>query len=119
MGHPVSVQGVDDTHVNKMNTGPALARGPQQPSNFWEFLRSWGGKWMWDKVEDSQTTKHNLSWLIQGMEMNSLIWVTDGSYDRKRTPVISRVGWIIFCTTGKHLVSGRLVLGKVTIGKLV
>ncbi len=105
MGHPVSVQGVDDMHVNKMNSGPALARGPQQPSNFWEFLRSLGGKWMWNRVKDSQAMKHDLSWLIQGMETNSLIWVTDGSYDRKRAPVISGVGWIIFCqTTGKHLV---------------
>jgi hypothetical protein len=105
MSHPVSGRGVDDTHINKMNTGPALARGPQQPSNFWEFLRSWGGKWMWDVVKDSQATKHDLSWLIQGMETNSLIWVTDGSYERKRDPVISGVGWIIFCqTTGKGLV---------------
>ncbi len=105
VGHPVSVQGVDDTQVNKMNTGPALARGPQQPSNFWEFSRSWGGEWMWDGVKDSQATKLDLSWLIQGMEMNSLIWVTDSSCDRKCTPVIGRVGWIIFCqTTGKHLV---------------
>ncbi len=60
---------------------------------------------MWEGVEDSQATKHDLSWLIQGMETNSLIWVTDGSYDRKRASVISSVGWIIFCqTTGKHLV---------------
>ncbi len=87
-----------------MNTGPALARGPQQPS-IWEFLRSWGGKWMWDGVKDSQATKHDLSWLIQGMVTNSLFWVTDGSYDRKGAPVTSGVRWIIFCqTTGKHLV---------------
>ncbi len=60
---------------------------------------------MWDVVKDSQATKHDLSWLIQGMETNSLIWVTDGSYERKRDPVISGVGWIIFCqTTGKGLV---------------
>ena len=60
---------------------------------------------MWDRVKDSQATKHDLSWLIQGMETNSLIWETDGLYDRKRAPVISGVGWIIFCqTTGKHLV---------------
>ena len=39
------------------------------------------------------------------MKMGSLLWVTDGSYDRKRAAVISGVGWIIFCqTTGKHLV---------------
>jgi hypothetical protein len=60
---------------------------------------------MWDRVKDSQATKHDPSWLIQGMETNSLIWVTDGSYDRKRAPVISGVGWIIFCQmTGKRLV---------------
>jgi hypothetical protein len=105
IGLPVSVRGIDDTHVNRMSTGPSLARGPQQPSDFWDFLRSWGGKWMWEGVKDSQPTKHDLSWLIQGMEINSLIWVTDGSYDRKRAPAISGVGWIIFCqTSGKRLV---------------
>jgi hypothetical protein len=61
---------------------------------------------MWEGVKDSQATKHDLSWLIHGMETNSLIWVTDGSYDRKRrASVISGAGWIIFCqTTGKPLV---------------
>ncbi len=60
---------------------------------------------MWEGIEDGQATKHNLSWLIQGMESNTLLWVTDGSYDRKHAPVFSRVGWIIFCqTTGKRLV---------------
>jgi hypothetical protein len=84
IGLPVSVRGLDDTHVNRMSTGPPLARGPQQPSDFWDFLRSWwGGEWMWEGVEDSQPTKNGLSWLKQGMEINSLIWVTDGSYDRK------------------------------------
>jgi hypothetical protein len=111
IGHPVSVQGVDDMHINKMNISPALARGPQQHSNYWEFLRSWGGKWVWDVVKDSQATEHNLSWLIQGMGANSLIWVTDGTYDRKHAPVISRGGWIIFCqTTGKRLVQACIEL---------
>ena len=44
-----------------MNMGPPLSRGPQQPSNFWEFLRSWGGEWMWDGIKDSQDTKQDLS----------------------------------------------------------
>ncbi len=88
-----------------MSTGTPLARGPQQPSVFWEFLGSWGGEWMWEGVKDSQATKHDLLWLVHGMETNSLIWVADGSYDRKRASVISGVGWIIFCqTTGKRLV---------------
>ncbi len=59
---PVSVHGLDDMHVNRMSTGPPLARGPQQPSDFWDFLRSWGGEWMWEGVKDSQPTKHDLSW---------------------------------------------------------
>jgi hypothetical protein len=96
-GLPVSVRGLDDTHVNRTSTGPPMACGPQQPSDFWDFLRSWGGEWMWEGVDDCQPTKYDLSWLIQGIEMNSLIWVTDGSYDRKCAPTISRVGWIIFC----------------------
>ncbi len=59
----------------------------------------------WPDHEDGQITKHDLLWLIQGMTSGSLIWVTDGSYDRKRAPVISGVGWIILCThTGKRLV---------------
>ncbi len=39
IGKPVSVQGSDETHVYNLNIGPILARGPQQPSNFWEYLR--------------------------------------------------------------------------------
>jgi hypothetical protein len=106
MAQPVSVQGSHKTHSNKLNIGPTLARGPQQPSDFWDFLRTWGGEWMWEGIEDGQATKHNLSWLVQGMESNTLLWVTDSSYDRKRTPtVLSGGGWIIFCqTTSKRLV---------------
>ena len=48
---------------------------------------------MWEEVKNSQATKHDLFWLIHGMEMNSFLWVTDGSYDGKRASVISGVGW--------------------------
>jgi len=47
---------------------------------------------MWEGIEDGQATKSDLSWLVQGMKLDSLLWVTDGSYDRKRAPVLSRVG---------------------------
>ncbi len=105
IGEPVSVQGSDDTHVYKLNVGPPLARGPQQPSDFWVYIKNWGGEWMWEGIEDSQATKSDLSWLIQGMRSHSLLWVTDGSYDRKRAPTLSGVGWIIFCQhSGKRLV---------------
>jgi hypothetical protein len=64
MGQLVSVQGSDKTHINQLNIGPTLARGPQQLSNFWNFLRTWGGEWMWEGIEDGQATKHGLSWLV-------------------------------------------------------
>jgi hypothetical protein len=49
------------------------------------------------RPEPAQQTKHNLTWLVEGMKSNTLIWVTDGSYDRKRAADLCRVGWIIFC----------------------
>jgi hypothetical protein len=105
IGEPVSVQGSDETHVYKLNIGPTLTRGPQQPSDFWVYIKNWGGEWMWEGIEDSQDTKRDLSWLVQGMRSNSLLWVTDGSYDRKRAPTLSGVGWIIFCQhSGKRLI---------------
>jgi hypothetical protein len=64
MGQPVSVQGSDETQVNKLNIVPTLARGPQQPSYLWDFLRTWGGEWMLEGIEDGQATKHGLSWLV-------------------------------------------------------
>jgi hypothetical protein len=64
---------------------------------------------MWEGIEDGQATKCDLSWLVQEMKSDSLLWVTDGSYDRKRAPVLSGVGWIIFCQrTGKRLVVSSL-----------
>ncbi len=105
IGLPVSVQGLDFTYVYKLNTGTTLARGPQQPSNFWEYLRAWGGEWMWDDIKDGQATKRDLTWLVQEMKSNTLVWVTDGSYDRKQAPLLIGVGWILFCQdTGKRLV---------------
>jgi hypothetical protein len=60
---------------------------------------------MWEGIEDGQATKSNLSWLVQRLKSNTLLWVTDGSYDRKQAPVLSGVGWIIFCQhTGKRLI---------------
>jgi hypothetical protein len=117
MGHPLSVQGLDKTHVNKLNIGPTLARGPQQPNNFWDFLRTWGGEWMWEGIEDGQATKHDLSWLVQGMESNTLLWVTDGSYNRKRAPVQrSRMDYFL---ANNWQMARWFLLGKVLFGKLL
>jgi len=51
---------------------------------------------MWESIDDSQQSKHNLLWLVEGMKFNTLTWVTDGSYDRKRAADLCGVGWVIF-----------------------
>ena len=33
---------------------------------------------MWESIDNSQQSKHNLSWLVEGMKFNTLTWVTDG-----------------------------------------
>ena len=59
---------------------------------------------MWEGIDDSQSTRHDLTWVVEGMKNMSLSWVTDGLYDRKRAEEISGVGWVIFCTkTGKRI----------------
>ncbi len=59
---------------------------------------------MWEGINAAQTTKCNLTWLVEGMKSNALVWVTDGLYDQKCVADLSGVGWIIFCSkTGLRL----------------
>jgi len=103
-GPPISVLTYTNIKVNKLSEGVPFAKGPLLPTDFWEFLDTWGGTWMWESIDNSQQSKHNLSWLVEGMESNTLTWVTDGLYDRKRAADLCGVGWIIFCSkTGLHL----------------
>jgi len=63
---------------------------------------------MWEGIDDNQPTKHDLTcWAVEGMKIKTLIWVTDGSYDKLRAADLSGVGWVIFCTkTRKRLTAG-------------
>jgi hypothetical protein len=47
-GAPTSVLTLTNTKVNKPNEGVPLAKGPLLPTDFWEFLDTWGGTWMWE-----------------------------------------------------------------------
>ena len=97
-GVPTSVVAFTNTNVNKLNKGVPLAKKPLSPTDFWEFLNMWERTWMWEGIDENQQTKNNLKWLVEGMESNTLIWVTDGSYDRKRAALLCGVSWIIFCS---------------------
>ena len=58
---------------------------------------------MWDVLLGD---KEDLLWLIEGMKKGTLIWVTDGSYDRKRAPLISGAGWLGHCKMAKKTLKG-------------
>jgi hypothetical protein len=59
---------------------------------------------MWEGIEAGKDLPYNMSWVVEGMANNSLVWVTGGSYNRKKAINLCGVGWIIFCTkTGLHL----------------
>jgi hypothetical protein len=59
---------------------------------------------MWEGIETGQGLPYDMSWVAEGMKNHTLIWVTDGSYNRKKAIDLCGVGWIIFCTkTGFRL----------------
>jgi hypothetical protein len=52
---------------------------------------------MWKDIDFTQETTQDLKWVAKGMENNTLVWTTDGSYNRKQAANLSAVSWIIFC----------------------
>ncbi len=59
---------------------------------------------MWEGMEAGKDSPDNISWIADGLKDSSLVWVMDGSYDRKKAKDLCGVGWIIFCTnTGFRL----------------
>jgi len=105
-GTSTSVLTSTNRRVNKLNEGPPFAKEPLLPTDFWEFINTWGGTWMWENIDNSQPSKHNLSLLVEGMKFNTLTWVTDGSYDRKRAADLRGVGWVIFCSKSGTRLTG-------------
>jgi len=45
-GTPTSILTFTNTKVTKLNEGVPLAKGQLLPTDFWEFLDTWGGTWM-------------------------------------------------------------------------
>jgi hypothetical protein len=65
-GAPTLVIGFTDKNVNKFNKGIQLVKGPSLPTDFWDFLDTWGGMWMWEGINENPPTKYDLTWLVDG-----------------------------------------------------
>jgi hypothetical protein len=81
-GTPTSITGSIAQWVVKLSKGPALAKASNKRLDFWEFLYSWGGEWMWEGIEACQGLPYDMIWVAEGMKNYTLIWVADSSYDR-------------------------------------
>ena len=106
VGLPILVVGLSLNRVTKLSEGPALTSTAAVHANFWAFLHSLGGTWMWEVIERGKDTLTGEMWIVDGLRNDSLIWATDGSYDQKKASDLSGVGWIIFCTRTGFRVTG-------------
>ncbi len=89
---PTSVTGYTIQWVVKLSKGPAPAKAVNKRLDFWEVLYSWRGQWMWEGIEAGQGLPYDMSWVAEGMKIHTLIWVTDGSYNRKKAIDLYGVG---------------------------
>ncbi|KAL7524534.1 hypothetical protein ACHAXR_000614, partial [Thalassiosira sp. AJA248-18] len=93
-GAPATVSVVDDDTYKVAHGGGQFycEEDPVEPT-FRETLGEWGGDWMWEGLD----LPDDMGWIADALSANTLIGVTDGSYDRKKGPNISGAGWILYC----------------------
>jgi hypothetical protein len=87
----------------RRSIGPPLATPITTDRNFWDFLRSFGGEWMWNNIVEGYI---EVEWIKTALETNTFIGVTDGSYNRERASTVSGSGWLICCTRSKRILRG-------------
>lgn len=80
--------------------GPLLGIQGDANEEFWEYVKSWGGAWLWDTIR----TPHGLDAVVDAIASGSAIMVTDGSYCRNIRSEIDDAGWLIYCRQRKHIV---------------
>ncbi len=102
-GAPCSVTIFDDKNVSLSSVGSKHAVSPAMPSDFWHYLLTWGGKWMWTNIVNEGP---DLQWLYDAVVNGTAIWVTDGSYNRDLAPNVSGAGWLVHCPTAGYRLYG-------------
>ena len=87
--------------VSIHSVGPSLSIQTKLPATFWDILEGFGGSWMWHNMHLDFDA--SVEWFLAALMHDSLIWVTDGSYNQACAPDISGAGWIVKdCTTNRR-----------------
>ena len=78
----------------RQEIGPHLASIGFGSASFWELLRSFGGKWMWEDIKKEET---NVEWIQDALETGTFVCITAGSYNREKAKTVSSSEWITVC----------------------
>ena len=103
IGKPCTVSQTGTNILSLLSHGPVLKEGPTKPDNFFAFLKTWKGAWMWNNIVNEGV---DLCWVVDALKNGTAIWVTDGSFNRPIAPLVSGAGWIMYCTTTKQKLYG-------------
>jgi hypothetical protein len=96
---PASVILTGDVTIHRRSIGLPLAKTAIGTKTFWTYLKSLGGEWMWDNIQEG---KIGVEWIKTALTNGSFIGVTDGLYTTaqvrrvKHFGVCSSLMWIFF-----------------------
>jgi hypothetical protein len=97
---PANVLVIQGNVVHRRSIGTPLTPPVLKFPTFWEFLKSLGGEWMWDYIQEGEI---DVTWISMALTTSTFIGVIDGSYNRVRAGTVSGSGWIICCTQTRQL----------------
>jgi hypothetical protein len=97
---PATVKFEGDEVVLLGSGTPLICRQDKEPEEFWEYLKSWGGAWLWEKIY----LPFGLDAVVDAIAGGTAILVTDGSYSRKIRSEIDGAGWLIYCRSRKKVI---------------
>jgi hypothetical protein len=79
----------------------------EPPSTFQQVLNEWGHTWMWENLKLSGDGDNKTgTWVMEAIEDNSLVAVTDGSYMKELYPDMNSCAFILECCKGRGRMSG-------------
>ena len=79
----------DSLRIAGIGTALAVEEPVENATSFVEYLKSWGGEWMW---EDLRMCESSLEWVLEGLKEGTLVCVTNGSYFKKEAPDVCSAG---------------------------